>query len=669
MMDRSLFSRGAILFALGYLLCYFTVIRPKEFIKEPTLADTGNARRSRAEEHINVNTQTGTVTEGEADDDDGGGSDNTYHFFLDVLNVPETTLTSTTNLLAILEPGLEHLGFNSKSLLSHAVQGAGGIVMVAWLDSVGGHIMVRTHPKSNSVLIDAYIPGTEWQKYYQTQKLIKEGFLLAQLSDISFKWSVHPRGHFTELDLYTQVLSRHGIEKILLSSTKSEYQAVDIVATTDYPEPTYLVNNGHEDMKSVAEEISSRKDPFLFLDGWTQSNGDDEKIYHESLVHPGLMAHEHGAERVAILGGGEGATLREVLKYKQIKEVVMVELDGEVIDKCRKYMPAFNNCTWASSDGKPHNCFDDDRTTLVVGDASAWFNKHYPDCNNIKEEDRFDVIILDLLDPELLNEVPFAAELYSEKFFERLNCALKPDGVLAAQLGEGASATDFGVADPLKLEVIQMISKHFLPGGFFMYETFVKNFLNNWMFGVGCKTWQCANRWRHSAARVDAELKNRLDPRIYADEHFGYADLKYFDGTTKQIMLEPRSYENLLCDFPVSYANKKQSNPCKQRPHFGKMDFRVEISQEALLEAREQNPDKDFDKFLVSLIENGLICPMSGGSITLTLSELFKAASQLKSDKIPDVRKLEMKAWMRDSDIATFDPLYSRFPFEKCRKL
>ncbi len=73
----------------------------------------------------------------------------------------------------------------------------------------------------------------------------------------------------------------------------------------------------------------------------------DEVVYHESLVHPAMMAHEHGAERVAILGGGEGATLREVLKHSSVKEAVMIEIDAEVVSMCREHLPSMSNCSWA----------------------------------------------------------------------------------------------------------------------------------------------------------------------------------------------------------------------------------------------------------------------------------------------------------------------------------
>src|SRR5689334_12177005 len=67
----------------------------------------------------------------------------------------------------------------------------------------------------------------------------------------------------------------------------------------------------------------------LLLDGLVQSSEDDEHTYHEALVHPGMIAHAC-PKQVLIIGGGEGATLREVLRYRSVEQVTMVDIDGEL---------------------------------------------------------------------------------------------------------------------------------------------------------------------------------------------------------------------------------------------------------------------------------------------------------------------------------------------------
>jgi len=75
----------------------------------------------------------------------------------------------------------------------------------------------------------------------------------------------------------------------------------------------------------------------LILDGKVQSSVTDEWIYHEALVHPVMIAHPY-PESVLVLGGGEGAVLREVLKHKTVKKVIMVDIDKEVIKIAKEYL-------------------------------------------------------------------------------------------------------------------------------------------------------------------------------------------------------------------------------------------------------------------------------------------------------------------------------------------
>src|ERR1700722_11913843 len=92
---------------------------------------------------------------------------------------------------------------------------------------------------------------------------------------------------------------------------------------------------GRTPFQSVAVLRTEVFGKMLVLDGDTQSSQADEKIYHESLVHPALAASATRGE-VLILGGGEGATLREVLRHPTVTRCTMVDIDGEVVELCKK---------------------------------------------------------------------------------------------------------------------------------------------------------------------------------------------------------------------------------------------------------------------------------------------------------------------------------------------
>ncbi len=147
----------------------------------------------------------------------------------------------------------------------------------------------------------------------------------------------------------------------------------------------------------------------LILDGDTQSAQFDEKIYHESLVHP-AMAGARDRSDVLILGGGEGATLREVLRHPQVRRCTMVDIDGQVVDLSKRYLPEW-------SDG----AFDDPRARVIVADALAFL---------AEDRDRYGVIISDLTEP--LEDSP-SNPLFCEAVFHNIKARLADGGIYVLQ--------------------------------------------------------------------------------------------------------------------------------------------------------------------------------------------------------------------------------------------
>lgn len=144
----------------------------------------------------------------------------------------------------------------------------------------------------------------------------------------------------------------------------------------------------------------------MVLDGCVMLTESNEYAYHEMIAHVPLFAHPN-PERVLIIGGGDGGAAREVLKHKSVKECVMVEIDGLVIEKSKEYFP-----TIASE-------FDNPRLTLLVEDGVKYIEDH---------KNEFDVILVDSTDP-----VGPAEGLFSKAFYQKAFDALKEDGILAAQ--------------------------------------------------------------------------------------------------------------------------------------------------------------------------------------------------------------------------------------------
>ena len=149
----------------------------------------------------------------------------------------------------------------------------------------------------------------------------------------------------------------------------------------------------------------------LVLDGKWQSCTGDEFLYHEPLVHPAMICHGSPG-KVLVLGGGEGATIREVFRWKDVKKVAMVDIDGEVVETCRQYLPEMHT-----------NAFDDPRLQLIIGDALEFLDT---------SSESWDVVISDLSDP--IEEGP-SFQLFTKDYFEKILRVLTPGGFFVVQAG------------------------------------------------------------------------------------------------------------------------------------------------------------------------------------------------------------------------------------------
>jgi spermidine synthase len=152
----------------------------------------------------------------------------------------------------------------------------------------------------------------------------------------------------------------------------------------------------------------------LILDEEIQSAERDEFIYHESLVHPVMVLHPKPQE-ILILGGGEGATVRELLKHPSVQRVTMVDVDGEVVGFCKRHLASWHR-----------GSFDHKKTRLVIADARKYI---------VETPAQFDIIISDLPTPTRRGPI---ARLYTLAFYQKLIKRLKPNGMVVTQSGSGS---------------------------------------------------------------------------------------------------------------------------------------------------------------------------------------------------------------------------------------
>ena len=196
----------------------------------------------------------------------------------------------------------------------------------------------------------------------------------------------------------------------------------------------------------------------LTIDGYLQSTESDEALYHESLVAPAFAIAPRPPRRVLILGGGEGATLREVLRYPSVERCTMVDLDGELISLCRTYLPE-----WAAG------AFADPRAELLVGDARAYLEAQ------VERAPAFDLIIGDL--PEATLGEPLQ-DLYSLEFYRLVRRCLAEDGLFVTQ-----SADEFDPEQPV-VQAAQILrtAEAAFDGRAYPYATLIPSFWSEWCF-------------------------------------------------------------------------------------------------------------------------------------------------------------------------------------------
>lgn len=167
----------------------------------------------------------------------------------------------------------------------------------------------------------------------------------------------------------------------ILHTEVSEYQKIELVDTLEYGR-------------------------LLIIDGVVMTTERDEFIYHEMITHPVLNTHPN-PRKVLVIGGGDGGTIREVVKHSRVQEAVLAEIDARVVEVSRKYLP-----TIAAA-------YDDERVQIKIGDGIQHVKDH---------KNTYDVIIIDSTDP-----VGPGVGLFTKEFYQSVSEALTEDGMMIAQ--------------------------------------------------------------------------------------------------------------------------------------------------------------------------------------------------------------------------------------------
>ncbi|NLA57805.1 MAG: polyamine aminopropyltransferase [Firmicutes bacterium] len=225
----------------------------------------------------------------------------------------------------------------------------------------------------------------------------------------------------------------------------------------------------------------------LLLDGIVQTTVADEFVYHEMIAHVPLNAHPH-PRKVAVIGGGDGGTIREVIKHDTVEKAVLVEIDAEVIEASRQYLPEIS-CG-----------LDDERVEILITDGI----EHIRESKNT-----YDVIIIDSTDP-----VGPAVGLFTPEFYGSVYEALKDDGIMVAQ-------TESPYYEPEHVRrTFTSVNTHFPMTK--LYLAYIPSYSSGlWSFTIGAK--------QHDPAVINREKLQPLKTRYYnTDVHSAAFSLPQF---------------------------------------------------------------------------------------------------------------------------------------------
>lgn len=277
----------------------------------------------------------------------------------------------------------------------------------------------------------------------------------------------------------------HGIDTIVFSK-QTQFQHVEILDTKSYGR-------------------------CLVLDGKMQSSEVDEFIYHEALVHPAMLTHPH-PQNIFIVGGGEGATLREILRHRSVKHVLMVDIDQEVVDSCKLHLQSWHR-----------GAFDDPRVELRYLDA----RKHLEETDAV-----YDIIVIDISEP--VEEGP-AYLLYTREFYSLVMERLSPDGIISLQAGTTSTTNllNYSAVYQTLKSVFPVVSP---------YQAAVPSFGLPWGFALASKRFDPQTL---DLKEIDQRLADRID-----------GELRYYDGEThlgqfllpKQLRVQMQKQERIIED-------------------------------------------------------------------------------------------------------------------------
>lgn len=522
-------------------------------------------------------------------DKDGQYRDQTspsgQHLLIDMRNLEADFLNSEARLAAAMQGSVTAAGLTMLSYHCHSLHPAGVSCVGVLLES---HISFHTWPDEGVITLDMFttsekpllpaLPAIEALFGVPRADPDDEGSMLEPVT----LWSHELRGFRTEdkrsahyldgeSDLATWVTSPLEVSyKRQVITVQTEHQRIDIWDIKERDDtPSYEdgLKMGLEpgDPRWLSSEFAS-PNRLMFQDGnlMVRELFDDRAVsryvecpspcsddihililpvflsrvqaqrgsfyeLHESLVHPAMFAHPD-PKTVAIIEGGNGASLAQVLRHRSVTRVVLVVADPMLIGISREHLPEMSNC--ADVPGSAPSCFDDPRVEIVHADGFEYLAA--------KKLANVDVLIVDTENPERQDE------LSDPRAVAGLISSLSPDGIVALKGGIAPSIldprADKGVS-PKREEMINLLESDPNVNSIHVYEEAHCGYFEPRSFVVACRDVSCRRNWYGDVDAVDSMVVDRVGRSVS-----GRPSLVHYDGAThRTFQAPPRAWEEIYC--------------------------------------------------------------------------------------------------------------------------
>lgn len=459
------------------------------------------------------------------------------HLLMDIQNVDSAFLASEERLAQAMLDVVGECGLTLLSYHCHGLHPAGVSCVGVLLES---HVSFHTWPSQGVITLDLFTCGPS--SLLPIVPRVEQLFSVPRpwavdLSDMpeviwAYKWrgyGLQSRESAAELtDLFTFPIGAMTEYKKEIASVYIGTDRIDIYDVLRSPYQTLdAYKRMLKDEKSYEAQHPKVFEPdrIVFTNGVLQSRRSSEAAFYEMLVHPAMFAHEN-PKRVAVIGFGDGAILRETLKHKSVEQVFLIDYDYDLLNLTMTHFPEYHDCSFLPGDNK--NCLQDPRVITYDSDVEQWFLEKSEKTNGM-----FDVVILDEQD---------YVTRYDESLdvLQNLHRSLAHDGVLVSSMGF-AYETDPSVSDT---EAASGFLDALVSAGFESirdYEEGHFGFEQAWRFAVAFKALNGKTSWFRNEAMLELEIQKRIIPA--AD---GSSSLLVFDAAVHRSIMYPSRISEIV---------------------------------------------------------------------------------------------------------------------------